>query len=149
MTSNEPRLDNNVGLEFLPGLPGVISTESQMVEFQQIVDGVVSASRRSSSHHSSTTTTEVTSSPPTSPAASEASASSVMIVRSDEDGYLHSEVGIDQELERLLAENPGLYMEDSPPKSIRWPSKSPSSSGSRTPRVSNEDASAVLHIVQR
>ena len=35
-----------------------------------------------------------------------------VIVRSSEDGYLHSEVGIDRELERLLAENPGLFMDD-------------------------------------
>ena len=35
-----------------------------------------------------------------------------VMVRSGEDGYLHSEVGIDRELERLLAENPGLFMED-------------------------------------
>ena len=35
-----------------------------------------------------------------------------VMVRSSEDGYLHSEVGIDRELERLLAENPGLFMED-------------------------------------
>ena len=26
--------------------------------------------------------------------------------------YLHSEVGIDKDLEKLLAEDPGLYMED-------------------------------------
>ena len=30
----------------------------------------------------------------------------------DDDGFLHSEVGIDKDLERLLAEDPGLYMED-------------------------------------
>ena len=35
-----------------------------------------------------------------------------VMVRSSEDGYLHSEVGIDRELERLLAENPGLFMDD-------------------------------------
>ena len=35
-----------------------------------------------------------------------------VIVRSSEDGYLHSEVGIDRELERLLAENPGLFMDE-------------------------------------
>ena len=35
-----------------------------------------------------------------------------VMVRSSEAGYLHSEVGIDRELERLLAENPGLFMED-------------------------------------
>ena len=34
-----------------------------------------------------------------------------MIVE-DDDGFLHSEVGIDKDLERLLAEDPGLYMED-------------------------------------
>lgn len=31
----------------------------------------------------------------------------------EDDGLLHSEVGIDAELERLLAEDPGLYMDDS------------------------------------
>ena len=35
-----------------------------------------------------------------------------VMVRSREDGYLHSEVGIDRELERLLAENPGLFMDE-------------------------------------
>ena len=30
----------------------------------------------------------------------------------DGDGFLHSEVGIDKDLERLLAEDPGLYMEE-------------------------------------
>ena len=35
-----------------------------------------------------------------------------VMVRSTEDGYLHSEVGIDRELERLLAENPGLFMDE-------------------------------------
>ena len=30
----------------------------------------------------------------------------------DNKGFLHSEVGIDKELEKLLAEDPGLYMED-------------------------------------
>ena len=35
-----------------------------------------------------------------------------ILVRSPEDGYLHPEVGIDEELERLLAEHPGLVMED-------------------------------------
>ena len=34
------------------------------------------------------------------------------ILHSSEDGYLHPEVGIDQELEKLLAEDPGLYMMD-------------------------------------
>ena len=41
--------------------------------------------------------------PPTSPAPPQ-------LLLSDEDGYLHPEVGIDHELERLLAENPGLFM---------------------------------------
>ena len=35
-------------------------------------------------------------------------------LKQDAMGYLHPEVGIDLELERLLAENPGLYMEDQP-----------------------------------
>ena len=30
----------------------------------------------------------------------------------DNNGFLHSEVGIDKDLEKLLAEDPGLYMED-------------------------------------
>ena len=30
----------------------------------------------------------------------------------DNKGFLHSEVGIDKDLEKLLAEDPGLYMED-------------------------------------
>ena len=30
----------------------------------------------------------------------------------DHGGFLHPEVGIDKDLERLLAEDPGLYMED-------------------------------------
>ena len=35
-----------------------------------------------------------------------------MIVEDFDDGFLHSEVGIDKDLERLLAEDPGLYMEN-------------------------------------
>ena len=34
------------------------------------------------------------------------------VIVEDDDGFLHSEVGIDKDLERLLAEDPGLYMED-------------------------------------
>ena len=35
-----------------------------------------------------------------------------VIVEDFDDGFLHSEVGIDKDLERLLAEDPGLYMEN-------------------------------------
>ena len=34
------------------------------------------------------------------------------VIVEDDDGFLHSEVGIDKDLERLLADDPGLYMED-------------------------------------
>ena len=50
------------------------------------------------------------------PSASASTSSSItpreVLVRSPEDGYLHPEVGIDEELERLLNEHPGLYMDD-------------------------------------
>ena len=34
------------------------------------------------------------------------------VIVEDDDGFLHNEVGIDKDLERLLAEDHGLYMED-------------------------------------
>ena len=36
------------------------------------------------------------------------------VIVEDNKGFLHSEVGIDKDLEKLLAEDPGLYMEDAP-----------------------------------
>ena len=68
-----------------------IITECQMQEFQQIL----------------TMTSSVT-----SPSSTSSSTLREILVRSPEDGYLHPEVGIDEELERLLAEHPGLVMED-------------------------------------
>ena len=51
--------------------------------------------------------TPISSPPPTSPAPPTLPPP---ILLSDEDGYLHPEVGIDHELESLLAEHPGLFM---------------------------------------
>ena len=68
-----------------------IFTDCQMEEFQQIL----------------TMTSTVT-----SPSSTSSSTLREILVRSPEDGYLHPEVGIDEELERLLAEHPGLVMED-------------------------------------
>lgn len=66
--------------------------QSQMAAFQQVIDNYRSG-------------------PPTPPAGT-SSPNVTSPLMEDGDGYLHPEVGIDYELERLLAENPGLYMED-------------------------------------
>ncbi len=67
------------------------------------------------------------------------------MVRSEADGYLHSEVGIDEELERLLAEDPGLYMEDGPGQKMVWETSPP-----KTPLVTSPpktpNAEDVLQI---
>ena len=77
------------------------STRRQMEEFQKVL---TMAARVTSSATSPT------------PSASASTSSSItpreVLVRSPEDGYLHPEVGIDEELERLLNEHPGLYMDD-------------------------------------
>ena len=79
------------------------STRRQMEEFQKVL---TMAARVTSS----------ATSPTPSASASASTSSSVtpreVLVRSPEDGYLHPEVGIDEELERLLNEHPGLYMDD-------------------------------------
>ena len=79
------------------------STRRQMEEFQKVL---TMAARVTSSANS----------PTPSASASASTSSSVtpreVLVRSPEDGYLHPEVGIDEELERLLNEHPGLYMDD-------------------------------------
>ena len=68
------------------------STESQMAEFQLFMDNF---------------------SPETpSQAASTATSMSPNSWIQDSKGHLHPEVGIDRELEHLLAENPGLFMDD-------------------------------------
>ena len=81
------------------------STRRQMEEFQKVL---TMAARVTSSATSPT--------PSASASASASTSSSVtpreVLVRSPEDGYLHPEVGIDEELERLLNEHPGLYMDD-------------------------------------
>lgn len=81
------------------------SAESQMAEFQRVVENY-SSSLLKSLHQD-----VITSPPPPSPSPT----ATIAAVRSDEDGYLHPDVGIDHELERLLAENPGLYMDDESP----------------------------------
>ena len=122
-----------------------LSTESQkqMAEFQQVVEGF--ASHRSSSRRSSAVTS--CSSPPTSPG------SSASIVRSEADGYLHSEVGIDEELERLLADDPGLFMEDGPgPHKMVWgtsPPKTPVVEAILPPSASISDDIVHLQIPTR
>ena len=73
-----------------------------------------------------------------------------VMVRSSEDGYLHSEVGIDRELERLLAENPGLFMEDQkqqpPPHQQQQPPQQPLHQPQLIPTVQE---SLTLHVSER
>ena len=73
-----------------------------------------------------------------------------VMVRSGEDGYLHSEVGIDRELERLLAENPGLFMEDQkqqpPPHQQQQPPQQPLHQPQLIPTIQE---SLTLHVSER
>ena len=77
------------------------SVNFEMAEFQKVVDNY-------------RTTQQICtpiSSPPPPPSDTPTSLNPPLLL-SDEDGYLHPEVGIDHELERLLAENPGLFMSE-------------------------------------
>ena len=71
-----------------------------------------------------------------------------VMVRSREDGYLHSEVGIDRELERLLAENPGLFMEDQ--KQQQPPHQQPPQQPLHQPQlIPTIQESLTLHVSER
>ena len=68
-----------------------------------------------------------------------------VMVRSSEDGYLHSEVGIDRELERLLAENPGLFMEDQK----QQPPPQPQQALQQPQLIPTVQESLTLHVSER
>ena len=76
---------------------------SMAAEFQLVIDNYAASS-----------TTSAASTPVTSPTRlpEHTLFGSSSMMQTGEDGYWHSEVGIDRELERLLAENPGLVMSD-------------------------------------
>ena len=76
-----------------------------------------------------------------------------VMVRSREDGYLHSEVGIDRELERLLAENPGLFMDEHstkqphppPPPPHEQPPPPPPLPPQALPTLHSTDTGTITH----
>ena len=74
-----------------------------------------------------------------------------VMVRSSEDGYLHSEVGIDRELERLLAENPGLFMEDQKqqPPPHQQPPPQPLQPLHQPQLIPTVQESLTLHVSER
>ena len=80
------------------------NVSKQMAEFQKVVDDY-------QNYQNKTIFSPVNSPTPPSPAPPAMPPPPTLLL-SDEDGILHPEVGIDHELERLLAENPGLFMTD-------------------------------------
>ena len=78
------------------------NVSKQMAEFQKVVDDY-------QNYQNKQIFSPVNSPTPPSPAPPTLPPT---LLLSDQDGKLHPEVGIDHELERLLAENPGLFMTD-------------------------------------